>query len=266
MYKRQVLSAVDASSFILGKMWSSTIMVLLAGFTLAAALSKYNIAKVLASYLLTAAGTKPRNLLLVVMGVVFFLSMWISNVASPVLTYSLIQTVLRTLDSESPFAKALVLGVALSADVGGMASPISSPQNVIAMDYLKPYGIGWGNFFAIALPVSIVSVILIWLLLILTFKINTTTLKQYKPIKEKFTLKQYYIIVVTLGTIILWCVLSKIESAFGAAGQIAILPIVLFFGTGLLTTHDINNFPWSIVILAMGGIALGCLLYTSRCV
>lgn len=258
-----VLSAVDASSFILGKMWSSTIMVLLAGFTLAAALSKYNIAKVLASYLLTAAGTKPRNLLLVVMGVVFFLSMWISNVASPVLTYSLIQTVLRTLDSESPFAKALVLGVALSADVGGMASPISSPQNVIAMDYLKPYGIGWGNFFAIALPVSIVSVILIWLLLILTFKINTTTLKQYKPIKEKFTLKQYYIIVVTLGTIILWCVLSKIESAFGAAGQIAILPIVLFFGTGLLTTHDINNFPWSIVILAMGGIALGAAVSSS---
>lgn len=259
----QVLNAVDASSLILSKMWSSTIMVLLAGFTLAAALSKYNIAKVLASYLLTAAGVKPRNVLIVVMGVVFFLSMWISNVAAPVLTYSLIQTVLRTLDSEAPFAKALVLGVALSANVGGMASPISSPQNVIAMDYLKAYDIGWGNFFAVAIPVSIVAVFLIWILLILTFKINTSTLKPYKPIKEQFTLKQYYIIAVTLATILLWCVLSKIESAFGSAGQIAVIPIVLFFGTGLLTTHDINNFPWSIVILAMGGIALGAAVSSS---
>lgn len=258
-----VMHAVDASTYILGKMWSSTIMVLLAGFTLAAALSKYNIAKVLASYLLTAAGTKPRNVLIVVMGVVFFLSMWISNVASPVLTYSLIQTVLRTLTSETPFAKALILGVALSANVGGMASPISSPQNVIAMDYLKPYGIGWGNFFAVALPVSIVSIFLIWLLMIFTFKINTTTLKPYKPIKEKFTLKQYYIMVVTVVTILLWCVLSKIESAFGAAGEVAVIPIVLFFGTGLLTTQDINNFPWSIVILAMGGIALGAAVSSS---
>ncbi|CDO92810.1 unnamed protein product [Kluyveromyces dobzhanskii CBS 2104] len=259
----KVMSAVDASTYILSKMWSSTIMVLLAGFTLAAALSKYNIAKVLASYLLTAAGVKPRNVLIVVMGVVFFLSMWISNVAAPVLTYSLIQTVLRTLDSEAPFAKALVLGVALSANVGGMASPISSPQNVIAMDYLKEYGIGWGNFFAVAIPVSIVAVLLIWILLILTFKINTSTLKPYKPIKEQFTLKQYYIIAVTLATILLWCVLSKIESAFGSAGQIAVIPIVLFFGTGLLTTHDINNFPWSIVILAMGGIALGAAVSSS---
>lgn len=55
----------------------------------------------------------------------------------------------------------------------------------------------------------------------------------------------------------LWCVESKIEAAFGSSGQIAILPIVLFFGTGILTTKDINNFPWQIVILAMGGIALG---------
>ena len=61
------------------------------------------------------------------MSVVFFLSMWISNVASPVLTYSLLTPLLDPLDYTSPFAKALVMGVALSADIGGMASPISSP-------------------------------------------------------------------------------------------------------------------------------------------
>ncbi|AAS53999.2 AFR628Cp [Eremothecium gossypii ATCC 10895] len=255
--KGEVLTAAAASSKVLSLMWSSTIMVLLAGFTLAAALSKYNIARVLASYLLTAAGTKPRNLLLVVMCVVFFLSMWISNVAAPVLTYSLINSVLRTMSSETPFAQALVLGVALAANIGGMASPISSPQNVISMDYLKEYNVGWGQFFAVSLPTCVISLALVWLLLIFTFKINTTTLKAYKPIKDGFTLKQYFIIAVSLATILLWCVLSRIEGTFGSAGQIAVIPLVLFFGSGLLSTQDINNFPWSIVILAMGGIALG---------
>ncbi|AET41432.1 uncharacterized protein Ecym_8141 [Eremothecium cymbalariae DBVPG len=258
-----ILSATAASSRILSQMWSSTIMVLLAGFTLAAALSKYNIARIFASYLLTAAGTKPRNVLLVVMCVVFFLSMWISNVAAPMLTYSLIHTVLRTLNSDTPFAKALVLGVALAANIGGMSSPISSPQNVISMDYLKPYNVGWGQFFAVSMPTCLVSLILVWLLLILTFKINTTKLKAYKPIKDTFTLKQCFIIIVTLATIFLWCVLSRIETTFGSAGLIAVIPIILFFGTSLLTAQDINNFPWSIVILAMGGIALGSAVSSS---
>lgn len=85
-----IMSAASASSEILAAMWSSTIMILLAGFTLGEVLAQYNIAKVLASWLLAFAGCKPRNVLLMAMCVVFFLSMWISNVAAPVLTYSLL--------------------------------------------------------------------------------------------------------------------------------------------------------------------------------
>ncbi|GMM56669.1 SPX domain-containing inorganic phosphate transporter [Maudiozyma humilis] len=253
----KVMGAADASSEILSTMWSSTIMILLAGFTLGEVLSQYNIARILASWLLAFAGTKPRNVLLMAMGVVFFLSMWISNVASPVLTYSLLAPLLDPLDCDTPFAKALVMGVALSADIGGMASPIASPQNIISMDYLKPYGIGWGQFFAVALPCGILAMLCSWGLMCLTFKINTTKLEKFTPIKTRLTLKQYYIVFVTLGTILLWCVETQVEGAFGSSGQIAVLPIVLFFGTGLLSTNDLNTFPWSIVILAMGGIALG---------
>ena len=232
-------------------------MVLLGGFALAAALSKYNIAKVFASYILAFSGTKPRNILLSIMSVALFLSMWISNVATPVLCYSLIQGVLRTLPTDSPFAKALILGVALASNIAGMSSPISSPQNIVAMTYLSEYGIGWGQWLGVALPVSIISLILTWILLIFTFDISKTKVMKYKPIKEKFTIKQWFIIVVTIGTILLWCVLTKLETTFGESGEVAIIPIVLFFGTGLLSTADINNFPWSIVILAMGSLALG---------
>lgn len=40
-------------------------------------------------------------------------------------------------------------------------------------------------------------------------------------------------------------------------GVIAIIPIILFFGVGILTKEDFNNFPWTIIILAAGGLSLG---------
>lgn len=246
----------SASKYILSTMWSSVIMLLMGGFTLAAALSKYNIAKVISSYILALAGTKPRNVLLAIMSVSLFLAMWISNVAAPVLCFSLIQPVLRTLPTESPLARALVLGIALASNMAGMASPIASPQNMIAIESMNPSP-GWGKWFAVALPVSIIGMLGIWVLLILTFDISKVKVQAFKPIKEKFTIKQWYISVVTIVTIILWCVLSKITSTFGESGIISCIPIVLFFGTGLLKVEDLNMFPWNIVILAMGGIALG---------
>ena len=72
-------------------MWTPVIMLLLGGFTIAAALSKYNIAKMMATFTLSKAGTKPRTVLLTCMGVAMFASMWISNVAAPVLCFSIIQ-------------------------------------------------------------------------------------------------------------------------------------------------------------------------------
>ena len=85
------LSSKQATSYIFAAMWTPVIMLLLGGFTIAAALSKYNIAKMMATFVLSKAGTKPRTVLLTSMGVATFASMWISNVAAPVLCFSIIQ-------------------------------------------------------------------------------------------------------------------------------------------------------------------------------
>ena len=66
-------------------------MLLLGGFTIAAALSKFHIAKMMATFVLSKAGTRPRTVLITNMFVAMILSMWISNVASPVLCFSIIQ-------------------------------------------------------------------------------------------------------------------------------------------------------------------------------
>src|ERR1700712_555076 len=88
------LEAPAAAKYIFSAMWTPVIMLLLGGFTVAAALSKYDIAKRIATFVLSKAGTRPRTVLVTNMFVAAFASMWISNVAAPVLCFSIIQVCL----------------------------------------------------------------------------------------------------------------------------------------------------------------------------
>jgi phosphate transporter len=105
------LDAKLAAKVIFSDMFGPVIMLLLGGFSLAAALSKHNIAKLMASFILEKAGKKPSAVLLANMFVSTFASMWISNVAAPVLCFSLISPILRNLPHRSPYARSLVLGI-----------------------------------------------------------------------------------------------------------------------------------------------------------
>jgi len=149
------------------------------------------------------------------------------------------------------------MGIALASNIGGMLSPIASPQNVIAIGIMKPEPT-WGEWFFIAIPVGVVSMLLIWLLLLVTFQPGRgTTIVPIRPVLDPFTGVQWFVSVVTIATIGLWCASHQLESVFGDMGVIAIIPIVLFFGIGILTKEDFNNFPWTIIILAAGGLSLG---------
>ncbi|KAL9603157.1 MAG: hypothetical protein Q9219_001360 [cf. Caloplaca sp. 3 TL-2023] len=246
-----------ATQYVFASMWTPVIMLLLGGFTIAAALSKYNIAKLMATFVLSKAGTRPRTVLITNMFVAMIASMWISNVAAPVLCFSIIQPLLRNLPYDSNFSKALILGIALASNIGGAASPIASPQNIIALQNMSPQP-SWGAWFVVALPVCSITIVLIWLLLLATFQPGKgTTIAPIRPMKDKFTGIQYFISGITLVTIVLWCVSHQLEDVFGDMGVIAILPMVAFFGSGILTKEDFNNFLWTIVILAAGGLSLG---------
>lgn len=270
------LECNEATKYIFAAMWTPVIMLLLGGFAIAAALSKYGIAKMMATFVLSKAGTKPRTVLLTNMFVAMFASMWISNVAAPVLCFSIIQVIklhyiltaiililfclqpmLRNLPSDSQFSKALILGIALASNIGGMASPIASPQNIIALQNMNPPP-SWGSWFFVALPICIMSILAIWVLLLVSFNPSKgTTIMPIRPAKDKFSGVQWFISLTTLATILLWCFSHQLEKVFGDMGVIAIIPLVLFFGTGILTKEDFNNFLWTIIILAAGGLSLG---------
>lgn len=76
-------------------MFSPTIMLLIGGFTIAAAVSKTGIDRILITRVLSLAGKQPSIVILTFMGVSCFTSMWISNVAAPTLCFTLIQVGLR---------------------------------------------------------------------------------------------------------------------------------------------------------------------------
>ncbi|KAH7906949.1 SPX domain-containing protein [Hygrophoropsis aurantiaca] len=257
------LTTSQAAHFVFSVMFSPTIMLLIGGFTISSALSKTNIDRMLITRVLSLAGSKPNSVLLAFMGVSCFASMWISNVAAPTLCFTLIRPILRTLPPKSPFGPALVLAIALAANIGGQSSPISSPQNLIALGAMDPK-IDWARWFAVALPVSIISILLIWLLLLVSYRPGRSPdgeseieIRTIRPTRESFTSKQYWVTFVCLVTIALWCVEHEIEDHVGDMGIIAIVPVVAFFATGVLKKDDFEQFAWTIVFLAMGGIALG---------
>ncbi|KAJ7082710.1 SPX domain-containing protein [Mycena belliarum] len=253
----------QATKYIFSVMFSPTIMLLIGGFTISSALSKTNIDRVLITRVLSLAGTRPSTVLLAFMGVSCFASMWISNVAAPTLCFTLIRPILRTLPPKSSFGPCLILAIALAANIGGQSSPISSPQNLIALQAMDP-PVSWGQWFIVALPVSFISIMLIWGLLLVSYHParapdggRDIEIKLIRPTREHFTTKQWWVTLVCLVTIALWCFARQIEDIVGDMGIIAIVPIVAFFATGVLKKDDFEQFAWTIVFLAMGGIALG---------
>lgn len=96
--------------------------------------------------------------------------------------------------------------------------------------------VSWLGWFAVAIPVSLVSILLIWMLLLVSYRpaAGGLEIKPIRPTKERFTLKQWWVTCVCVVTIGLWCVEHEIEELVGDMGVIAILPIVAFFGTGVL--------------------------------
>ncbi|KAI8644914.1 SPX domain-containing protein [Parasitella parasitica] len=258
------MAAKAASKAVFEHMFSGTIMMLLGGFSLAAALSKYGIAKAFASHVLSRAGTRPRWVLLAIMSVAAFLCMFISNVATPVLCFSLINPILRTLPDGSPVGPCLLLGIALASCIGGMGSPIASPQNIITVQYMNPNP-GWGIWFGIALPIIVISLLCCWGILLLVYKPDKAVphLNKVKPSRDKITKTQVFIIAIFLLTIALWCAETSLEYALGDTGIIATIPLFVFFGTGILGKDDLHAFLWSVIVLAQGGLALGIAVTSS---
>ncbi len=148
-----------------------TIMLFIGGFILAIAATKTGLDAMLARVLLKPFGTQSRFVLLGFILVTGFFSMFLSNTATAAMMLTFLAPVLKALPADGKGKIGLALAIPIAANVGGIATPIGTPPNAIALKYLNdPAGmnlnIGFGEWVSFMFPLAIVLLLFAWGLLL----------------------------------------------------------------------------------------------------
>lgn len=141
------------------------ILLLMAGFFLSAAMENVGAHRRVALTMVhLVGGASGRRLVLAFMLATGGLSMWISNTAATLMMVPIALAVLS--QSQAPALRGpLLLGIAYSASVGGMSTPIGTPPNLIFMGQIEALfdiRVGFGQWMRVALPIVIVLIPLVW--------------------------------------------------------------------------------------------------------
>ncbi len=248
----EVESSVFTSPF-----FSNVILLFLGGFVISAALNKFQLDEQLARRILQRTGSSLPRLLLAIMAITAFLSMWLSNTAASAMMLALLLPMAHSLPEGQLARKGLILGIPFAANIGGLGTPIGSPPNAIAMQYLarvgeEPSFIRW---MMIGVPMVLVLIVIAWFLLRKMFQVEGD-LEIADLTSRKFVPKPGVTVVIigTLITVIGW---MTTEWHGLASGTIALIPVLLFFGLRLLTIRDFRALSWDVLFVMGGGLCLG---------
>jgi sodium-dependent dicarboxylate transporter 2/3/5 len=247
-------------SRVLGWSADPVLALFLGGFALGAAATRYGIDATIAR---AAVGmSRGHRLALVVLtaGTTAVLSMWMSNIAAAAMMLSALRPLLSDLPEGDSLRRALLLGIALGADFGGIATPIGSGPNAIAIAAVeRVHNITFVEWMALALPLSLGLVAASILLLALRYRLQGSISLQLPP-SEGAVPGARTIVVLFFLTVAAWLT----EPLHGVSSAIVALAVaVALFGTGLLGRKDLERIDWSTLILIAGGIGLGRLLEQS---
>jgi sodium-dependent dicarboxylate transporter 2/3/5 len=266
---------------------SPIIFLFFGGFVLALALEKVNLHKRIALNIIKITGTTPNKVVLGFMIATASLSMWISNTASTVVMLPIAMSVIGLLINDEDgytkddqnFALSVMLGIAFSANAGGIATVIGTPPNSVMIGLLEnEYNIeiSFLKWMTLGLPFSIVLLIIAYLVLVkwmypnkqLQFKASkdviNAELKKLGPLsgKEKMVLVIFGI------TVFLWIFRTVINKLFPGLGLsdtiISMLAAISLFsvpynirkGDFIIKWNDTQKLAWGILILFGGGLAL----------
>ncbi|WP_019668785.1 SLC13 family permease [Eudoraea adriatica] len=266
---------------------SPIIFLFFGGFVLALALEKVNLHKRIALNIIKITGTTPNKVVLGFMIATASLSMWISNTASTVVMLPIAMSVIGLLINDEDgytkddqnFALSVMLGIAFSANAGGIATVIGTPPNSVMIGLLEnEYNIeiSFLKWMTLGLPFSILLLIIAYLVLVkwmypnkqLQFKASkdviNAELKKLGPVsgKEKMVLVIFGI------TVFLWIFRTVINKLFPGLGLsdtiISMLAAISLFsvpynirkGDFIIKWNDTQKLAWGILILFGGGLAL----------
>ncbi len=274
-----VISGISTTGDALQPFFDPVIALFFGGFIIAEALKKHNIDRRLALGIIGNASIRPSMLILLLMSVSAFLSMWMSNTASAAVMIPIAIALVTQIESGgreknlSGFRKALILGIGYAATTGGIASVIGTPANPIAIAGLSDVGveISFLKWIGFGLPFVLIMLFIIWGYILLVFKpkISKESLAEAQIVFRddlkkmgKMNKKQWVTVAIFIFTIVLWLMATPLKNWTNgvvaiSSGIVALIAVVLIFGFNLLEVKDVKNVNWNALFLFGGGLSLG---------
>src|SRR5699024_7547785 len=246
--------------------WSSPVIwILLGGFFLAMGAQLTRLDRRASRFILSRFGTRPDRILLGCMLTTGIFSMFMSNTATTAMMVAILAPLVQKLDPRDAFIKALFVGVAAAATVGGMGTIIGSPPSAIAVGSLQNQGIAFGftKWMMLGAPLALGFIMLIWVLLKFYYKTDYQHLElemaqEEAPDEPRNTPGSRLIVVATFViTIGLW-LSSPLHNI--PVAVVSLLPIMAFSVTGVVGADDLKMLPWDTLILVTGGLTLGMVI------
>ncbi len=261
------------------------IYIFLGGFMIALSMERWQLHKRLALFILSKIGSDPAKLVLGFMATTAFLSMWISNTSATMMMIPIGSAVISQMsplvskgEKEDNFGTALMLGIAYSASVGGIATLIGTPPNIVFAGIFRSlYGIdiGFAQWMLFGFPLAVVGVLLIWLYLtrraypLSTEEIQGASEVISSELKKlgRMSYEEKAILVVFVLVAFSWITRPFLINAFlpmiddatiAIAGAILlfVIPRGLRRGQFISDWSIADKLPWGTLILFGGGLAL----------
>ena len=261
------LSPVDAK-YSLGNTlrWAAdpVLALFFGGFALGVATERHGLDRKIAGIAFRRARSSYSLLLLTTIGLSAFMSMWLSNIAAAALMFACLRPLLSTWETDDMGRRTLLVGVALGANLGGMATPIGSGPNAIAIASISNARyVSFIDWMAFALPLTVGLLLLGFAFL--NWRVGKEKPPHWKPAipdsSDEFSRNgRIGLIIVFTIAVGLWLSepLHGIPAAVVALGTAASL-----FVFRLLGKKDLARIDWSTLLLIAGGITLGRLLDAS---
>ncbi|MEM6366325.1 MAG: SLC13 family permease, partial [Planctomycetota bacterium] len=271
--------------------FSDIIVLFLGGFAISAALHKRQLDEWLAMVIIRRTGDTMPKLMFGVMVATAFLSMWVSNTATAAMMLATVLPIASRLPKESGYGRALILSVPFAANIGGLGTPIGTPPNAIAMQYMSGIGIqpGFATWMMIGIPGVLGMLCFAWMLLIVIARRSeqpqsdeATATNQHtalsgvgddtslsQPIIDSDPIalatgesmvrlqkdRDFFIIVITVLITALGWMTAALHGQ--SSGTVAMIPLLVFFGTGVLDSRDLRKMSWDVLLMMGGGLCLG---------
>ena len=258
------------------------------GFMMALAVERWNLHRRISLAILDRTGTDGRRLIGGFMFVCAMLSMWMTNTSTTMMLLPIVLSVIAVIrenasnvsdESQDNFRLAMLLGIAYSASIGGLATLIGTPPNALLVAYLaeqQGIEISFARWMAVGVPVSFIMLPIAWYLLtrvlfpidIPASKVVSDHLRKLRQEMGPMTTPERRVAILFGAVIFCWILRRPITEMFGVTGvsdtSIVMVAALLLFlvpsGNAtqrqLMTWQDASRLPWGVLILFGGGLSL----------